>query len=741
MPASVSNSPVFNLALAAALGVTMVSLAVRLKIPSIALLLLTGILVGPSVLGILQPDALGSGLQFVVGMAVAVILFEGGLTLDLEGARRSPIVIRRMLTVGVLITWLGTALAAWWLLELSFDLALLCGSLVIVTGPTVVSPLLRRIGVRERLKHILYWEAVLIDAIGVFIAVLCLEWLVPDAGRAWSPLLRFGARVALGAGVGIFTGITMALLLRHHVIPDEQVNIFVLGVALFAYAACEAVLPESGILAVIIAGLIVGMTKPKDLDNLKRFKLELTELGIGMLFILLSARLQVSRFFDYGWGLLATIGVLLLVLRPLAIATATVGHRFSVQEKLFLSWIAPRGIIAAFMASLFALELSHDPEMAAQAPILETFTFAVIGITVVIQGFSASWVARVLGLRVGSRQTWLIVGDVAVAGALAKGVRAAGGSAVALAPIDKGEEPASPAPHIVHHDPLDRSLLDDPRFADIGHVLSATPNLDFDQLVCQRWSEVVGKDGCTYICSHEELEEAKHRHDPHALCWDGIDPGDLLHGLDAGSLAVTTFEIGPDEDPGRFGPHVTPLLWVDAEGQVSIWREGQLSEITAPGQTVAAYQRIPDLDVLVGDALVVPDEQATFDEVVENLLAAAAQHQPNLGVEALKQSILERERSMPTALGSGVAIPHAYCPSAEHSRCYVANVPAGIDANTPDSEPIHLVFLVLSPVGKAEDHLRSLASIARLVHDRSYVSFLERQGSSEELLSRIHERA
>lgn len=716
----------------------MVVLATRLKIPSIALLLLMGIAVGPEGASILHPDALGRGLDLVVGMAVAIILFEGGLTLDLQGARSSPVVIRRMLTVGVLITWLGTALTLWWLLDLSPSIALLCGSLVIVTGPTVISPLLRRIHVRERLKHILYWEAVLVDAIGVFIAVLCFEWLNPgDAHQAWSPVVRFAARVALGAGVGLGMGALVAVILRRHLVPDEQANIFVLAMSLLAYAVCEAVLHESGILAVIVAGLIVGLTKPKHLAQLKRFKLELTELGIGMLFILLAAKLDLDPFLDHGWRLAAAVAVLLLVLRPLMVLIATRGRGFSLQEKIFLSWIAPRGIVAAFMASLFALALSKN-ESAAAATLVQTFTFAVIGTTVILQGLSAPLLARLLGLEPERRRTWLIVGDDTVAADLAGALRQTGVPALALAPPDQAEPQTRADSYLMRANPLDQALLDDPRFGDVGFVLTLSPNPYFNQLVCERWAELVGAAWCFRAADPSidgHLGFAGTPVWPHAVA-----PGELEQGIEAGTLAIGPIDIVEAEDTRRFGNNLMPLFQVSEGAEASIWSDD--GEPAAVGSTVVAVRRrIPGLAELIADAIVVDHAQPDFALVLEHLLERAARQHPDLPIAELQQSIIERERSMPTAMGSGIAIPHAYYAKGERSQCYVANVRGGLDSATPDGEPIRLVFLVISPVGRADVHLRSLASIAQLARDRDYSKFLERQESSQRLLRSILERA
>ncbi|MFT7624639.1 MAG: NhaP-type Na+/H+ or K+/H+ antiporter, partial [Myxococcota bacterium] len=352
------SEPVLTLGLAAVAGVTLMSLGSRLGVPSIALLLLGGVGLGPSGLGWVDPEGLGHGLEQVIKMAVAVILFEGGLTLDISGYKKAPVVIGRMLTIGVLITWLGAAAALYAFAGLSPAVSLLGGSLVIVTGPTVVSPLLRRLNVRDRLFHVLYWEGVLIDAVGVFAAILCFEWATATAGYLW-PVADFALRLGLGIGAGGLAGLFLDKLLRSTFIHDEMVNIFVLSFAIFLFGICDAILVESGILAVIVAGLVLGFRKPPRLRSVKRFKLELTELAIGLLFILLSARLDLQRFIEFGDVLLILLAIVMFGLRPINILVSTWGQPFDWREKAFMSWLAPRGIVAASMASLVTLRLTE----------------------------------------------------------------------------------------------------------------------------------------------------------------------------------------------------------------------------------------------------------------------------------------------------------------------------------------------------------------------------------------------
>lgn len=730
---------VLTLALAAAVGVVMVAVATRLKVPSIVLLLLVGVGLGPEGAGIIDPWILGRGLPMVVGLIVAVVLFEGALTLDLQGARRASVVIVRLLTVGVLITWWGTALAVWLIFDVPAAFAVLAGSLVIVTGPTVVSPLLRRLNVVERLKHILYWEAVLGDAVGVFIAILCLEWLGPGSSQVGSsPLLNFAYRVGIGSGLGLIAGLGMAAVLRYRLIPDAQLNVFVLAMAVLTYAFSEVLLHEAGILAVIVAGFTLGLLRTPQLIQLKRFKLEIAELGIGMLFILLAATLRLEPFLELGWRLVGLLAVVLLLLRPLGVVAATVGRPISIQDKLFLAWTAPRGIVAAFMASLFALELSKDIRFVEHAEFLQTFTFAVIGTTVILQGLSAPLTARLLGVVADApRRTWLFTGDPDIAVPLVRAANQAGGRAVALV-----AEPLAGAPRglpgrredelVVVGSPLDPELAEDPRLSDVGSVLAASGNVFFNQLVAERWSQVVGADRCYWWGDDDDLARGQQRVSGRRV-WGGLGrPGEVATALEAGAAALVRVE--PTGDTDQFGAHQRPLFTV----QDGVVRLVAANERPRDGVVLALRKRVPGLSGLVRGAMCVEGE-ASFGEVVERLLALAAVEQHDLPTEAILEGILERERSLPTTMGGGIAIPHAYHESIESSQCFVAAVPAGIAAG--DGTQIRLLFLVLSPKGRAEEHLQSLAAIARLANEPEYLEILERQETDAQLLARIQDRS
>lgn len=695
----------------------------RLKVPSIVLLLAGGVVLGPEVLGLIDPGSLGRGLETVISLGVAVILFEGGLTLDIDGYRKAPTVIKRLLTVGTLVTWLGTAAAVYVLFPLSPGMSLMAGSLVIVTGPTVVSPLLRRINVRERIHHILYWEGVLIDAVGVFVAVLCYEWLSPDETHPMlQPLGRFGLRILAGAGLGAVSGLVIAFVLQRQWVPEDHVNIFVLGCALMTFGVADVVLTESGILAVVVAGLIVGLSHPPQLKVLKRFKLQLTELGIGALFILLSAKLELARF--TGWPLAALLAFVILVLRPLSVWLAAWGQDLELREKIFVSWIAPRGIVAAAMASLFAVRLQDlgQPE----AGYLETLTFAVIATTVTLQGLSAPFVVKLLGLEQPDLRTWVLLGDGALVKALGRGLRQAGVRVMEVVGINAINE-------------LDP---DDPRFADTQAVLCAGTNMLSNVWAAVHLGLGVRPDACFRWATYEPDEEQPEGTEPagRAVWEHTITAAAISEGLKGGSLSIDVMDVGREDEQGRFGQTLQPLFWVN-EGRAQIVLDPLSPGPPQGDMAIVLRRRVTGLRGLVSHVELI-DAAATFESVLAQLTQTASRLDPDLPVETLVTGIIDRRESMPAAIGGGVAIPHAYCEGINQSRCYIAVVPAGVkDMVTPDELPVRLVCLLISPLGEATKHLESLAALASLGVEPEFTDLLCRTRVPARLSRLIMERA
>ncbi|MEO1371059.1 MAG: sodium:proton antiporter, partial [Planctomycetota bacterium] len=375
-----------SVGLAFAAGIPLVTIARRIGLPPILLLTAAGVLIGPGVLGeaaLVDPADLGRGLEVLVALAVGLILFEGGLTLDRGVLRETPVVITRLLTVGVFVTLLVGTLALVFLADRPWREALLGASLVVVTGPTVIGPLLKRVRLNERLHGILHWEGVVIDPIGVFVALLCFEIAMSDESGGLTAIVDLGVRVLGGSIIGIIGGRILLWLHRRDLVPTDLTNVFTLSVAVGVFTVAESVRSEAGVLAATVAGYTLGFQSPERLRHLRAFKEEIVFLLIGALFILLAGRLDFERFESFGLGGLLAVLAMMFVARPLSIVLCTWGSDLGWNERTFLAWVAPRGIVAASMASLFALALERaNPD---DVGFVETFTWSVILATILLQ--------------------------------------------------------------------------------------------------------------------------------------------------------------------------------------------------------------------------------------------------------------------------------------------------------------------------------------------------------------------
>ena len=431
-PSDFASNPSLIIALALAAGMLAQALARHLRVPGIVVLLATGLLLGPDLLGIVRPEVLGRMLHALVGFAVAVILFEGGMNLNLRRLRREARVIRRLVTAGALVTAVGASMAARWLLGWEWRQALLFGTLMIVTGPTVVTPLLRRIRVKQKVATVLEAEGVLVDAIGAILAVVALQVALGPSGAA----LAAGAwdvvsRLAFGVLLGGVAGYGIAMLLRpERLVPEGMENVFTLALALAAYQISNAYLHESGIVTVTVAGIVVGNVRTRALSDLREFKEQLTLMFIGMLFVLLAADVRVAKVLELGVPGLVTVLALMLVVRPVNILVGTWGSDLTTRERAFLCWLAPRGIVAAAVASLFAQKL--DGAGIGGGGSLQAMVFLVIGITVLVQGLSGGIVAQLLGLRRATNVGYVILGANHLARAVGRVLADAGLEVVLL---------------------------------------------------------------------------------------------------------------------------------------------------------------------------------------------------------------------------------------------------------------------------------------------------------------------
>lgn len=424
MEHAASQDPALTIALAAAAGMLAQTVARHIRVPGIVLLLGTGVLLGPDGLGVVRPGTLGESLHSLVGFAVAVILFEGGMNLRIDRLRREARSIQQLVTLGALVTAAGAALAARLILGWNWEISILFGTLVMVTGPTVITPLLRRIKVKEKVATVLEAEGILVDAIGAITAVVALEVVINQesfAAGAWPLFSRLGS----GTLLGVAGGLAIAALLRfERLVPEGLENALTLALVIALFQGSNALMPETGILSVIVAGIVVGNSSSRVLVELREFKEQLTVLLLGMLFVLLAADIRVAEVQYLGWAGVATVLALMFIVRPLNILAGTVGSDLTWREKGFLAWLAPRGIVAAAVSSLFARTL--DEEGIAGGGELRAMVFLVIAMTVVIQGLTGGIVASWLGLRRPSNTGYVILGANGLARTVGRALRQAG---------------------------------------------------------------------------------------------------------------------------------------------------------------------------------------------------------------------------------------------------------------------------------------------------------------------------
>lgn len=595
MEQELSRHPAFVVAVALAVGMLCQATARHLKIPGIILLLLAGVVLGPDVAGVIDPEALGPALHLIVGMSVAVILFEGGLNLSVSRLRREAGPVRRLVILGALVTAVGAAASAWLLLDWGFELSVLFGTLVVVTGPTVMTPLLRRIDVKRNVHTILEAEGILIDPVGAILAVVTLEIVLattgPGAGAGVLELLGLPSRLVLGTVAGVVGGgVVSVLLKKEDLVPEGLENAFALSLVLLLFEISEALQPESGIMAAAVAGIVVGNTDTPVDEQLKEFKEQLTVMLIGLLFVLLSATVRLEAVLSLGWPGLATIGLLMFVVRPLDVALCTWGSELTLRERGFLSWLAPRGIVAAAMASLFAQWLGAAGYEGGQQ--LQAMVFLVIAVTVVLQGGTGRWVADALGVRREGEGGWAIVGANALGRMLARTLQT-GGEEVVL--VDASSLACEAAEReglpVIYGDATSERVQRQAEMSIRGGMAAVTPNSALNVLLAR---EIGVEDGpastaaAMDVHSGELGERTAGRAGVRTLFGRPVELETWRHRLDQGLVDLTSWQLeeGAERSAGDLlagAPHELLALVRRRAGRTEpVTRDTTL----APGDTV-----------------------------------------------------------------------------------------------------------------------------------------------------------
>ena len=467
-------------------GLAVQLLAHRLQIPSVVFYLLIGVVLGPEVLGIVTLETFGDGLETIVGISVAIIVFEGAFALRLERVRKASRTSIRLVTISAVVMFAGTTGAVRLLIGTEWEIALLIGALLVATGPTVITPILEVVRVRDHVATALETEGIVNDVTAAIVAVVIFETLLLDDLGVPATVFSFLERFGVGVAAGVLAAVSIYAVLDSDLVPERDVQasqFLVLAAAVGAFAAAEVVAAEAGVAAAATSGVILGNLDLNNREEIERFGKNATLIVLSFVFISLAALIDIGAILGLGVGVVALVGVIMLVLRPLGAVIATLGvERFTWPERLFIAGVGPRGIIPASVATLFAIELELAGNIEA-GQILVGTVFAVIFATVAIEAGLARQIGQALGV---SPMRTIIIGGGRVGRALATRLENRGEYVVVVEDEDDRIEQARSAGFTVHDG--DGSEAETLRRAGIGEtkrLIAATRDDDINLLACQ----------------------------------------------------------------------------------------------------------------------------------------------------------------------------------------------------------------------------------------------------------------
>lgn len=597
------TNPISLLALVAGFCAVAQMLAWKFKLPSILFLLLAGITLGP-ITGLLDPDLLFGDLLFpFVSLSVAIILFEGGLTLDLKKIKGHGSVVRKLLTVGVFITWCLMSITVHYLFGFDWPLACLFGSIGVVTGPTVIKPLLRTVRPREKIEKVLHWEGILVDPLGAFLAILVFQYILESSGggAAAQIAIVLTKLVVVGLVMGCLAGSTVGALLGRHMIPDYLKEAITLISVIVAFAISESIQHESGLLTVTVMGAWLGNSKKLRLDEIMHFKENLSILLISTLFILLAARLELNAIAELGGAIVVFLLIVQLIIRPLSIWVCTLGSDWTWQEKVLAGWIAPRGIVAAAISSLFVIRL--ESENVEGVELLIPLAFVLIIGTVVIQSLSAKPLGDRLKVTNPAPNGILIVGGNPVSLAL---IKALAEEEVKCVLVDRSQRNIIAARRLgvkaYHGNPTSGHADENLPVSGIGAVIAMTRNAETNALALVHFRTAFGTERVFALALKPE-ESTDKVNEPKTLSnADNLFGPDVTYELLADRLAqgatIATLTI---DDSGASGgaleiletDNQIPLIAIDPNGFTHVYGAGR--EFTPEaGWRVLVLQSIND---------------------------------------------------------------------------------------------------------------------------------------------------
>jgi NhaP-type Na+/H+ or K+/H+ antiporter len=593
------------------LGVGGQLIAARQKLPAILVLLLFGLAAGPGTEWLARVGALphrfldpnellGSLLLPVVSLSVAIVLFEGGLTLNVADlANEAGRTLRNLVSAGALVTWIGSAAAAHWAAGLPWAMAWLIGAILVVTGPTVIGPLLRHVKPVGRVAAILKWEGIVIDPIGAILAVLVFEAInvggvpggigprLPNAHLFAAAAWQMARSALVGGALGLAASAAIVLLLRRYWVPDLLQNAVVLMLVVATFTASNVIQPESGLVTVTVMGIVLANQRYVPVRHILEFKENLSVLLIGSLFILLASRLRLDQLERLGWRSLAFLAAMVFVVRPASVAASTFFSGLSLRERLFLAWMAPRGIVAASVTSIFAIRLREAGYEGADR--LVPLMFAVIIGTVLIYGLTARPLAGYLGLRPTGPSGFLIAGANPLARAIARALRGQG-SEVLLADTNRPNVEAARAAGLpaLYASVTSPYVWEKVEASGIGRLLAVTPSEEVNSLAVLHYGRHFGRDNVFQLATGSEESRRKERvareFRGRMLFARGLTYSALAERLGKGAAVRVTPADAAGGGGGGDGRAV-PMFVRAADGQVNVITPEEASA-ARPGASV-----------------------------------------------------------------------------------------------------------------------------------------------------------
>ena len=506
------------------LGILAQWVAWKFKIPAILPLILIGLLVGPFST-LLSEDGTkwiepiwngreglfpGDSLFYFVSLAISIILFEGGLTLKLKEVKNVGPVITKLITLGALVTFFCAGLAAHYIFNLSWVVSFLFSSLIIVTGPTVITPILRNIPLKKDVSAVLKWEGILIDPIGALVAVLIFEFIVVGEGSTYTKtaLMEFGKIILFGTSFGFTFAHALSLGIKKHLIPHYLLNVFTLATVLGVFVLSDIFAHESGLLAVVVMGMVLGNINLPNLKELLYFKESLSVLLISILFILLSANINIEDLLAiYNWKTAVLFAIVVFVVRPLGVFISTIKSTLKINEKLFICWVGPRGIVAAGIASLFGLKLVNIGEKGAE--LITPLVFMIVLGTVLLNATTARLMAKILGVFLSKSEGILIIGAGKLSRLIANYLDKNNRHVVLVdsnaTNVRKAKEMGLEA---LKEDIYAEDLMDNLELSDVGYLLSLTGNTAINQYAIDKFKKQFGENGSYRLITPDEMNDA-----------------------------------------------------------------------------------------------------------------------------------------------------------------------------------------------------------------------------------------